>query len=322
MNKFWGIVDEIKDKHKSGIYGQKQLSKKETDQLIDYLNKYKKPLDFIDFIPIYKEYKQFKQLYNYIREYFKINKIEFVAPIETNNGKMIFIPYESLDNNYSIIGNEELFYGLFNNFNSPNKAFKTIINSQGGSDLIIAEKKYIKSIFKHYGGETGIFNTGLYTCHPKSTNILIPLENANELIKSFILEEALRAFEALGAKKITIEDVTDTNLSVEGNYESVKASGSCSSNKITLRTKEFGKGTFDPQRALNNALFLPDFPNVMTIIESRKHGNQILEEVTETINLNSNIDVNVIGLYGINSNFKYKRTWTFRVEFFNKTEGN
>jgi len=67
---------------------------------------------------------------------------------------------------------------------------------------------------------------------------------------------------------------------------------------------------------------LPDFPNVMTVIESRKHGNQILEEVTETINLNSNIDVNVIGLYGINSNFKYKRTWTFRVEFFNKKEFN
>ena len=322
MNRFWGIVDEIKDKHKSGIYGQKQLSKEETDHLVNYIKTYKKPIDFIDFIPYYREYQFLKKIYYGIKEYFKTYKIEFIAPVETNNGKMIFIPYESLNKNFSIAGNEELLYGLFNNFNSPDKAFKTIMNSQGGSDLIIAERNYIKSIFKHYGGETGIFNTGLYTCHPKSTDILIPIENVNELIKSFILEEALRAFEALGAKKIIIEDVTDTGIGMEGNYESVKASGSFSKNKMTLRTKEFGKGTFDPERALKNAFFLPDFPNVMTVIESRKHGNQILEEVTETINLNSNIDVNVIGLYGINSNFKYKRTWTFRVEFFNKKEFN
>jgi hypothetical protein len=315
MSKFYGIVESIKDKHKSGVYGRKPLSKDKLLQLFNQ-NLFPKSISdaFIHAIPALSLLKMFKS--------FNASKIiELQTPIDDNNCKQIIIPNEALESNYSISGSDELFYGLFNNFTFPEVAFKTLMNSSGGSDLIIIERSYANKNFKHYGGSTGIFNTGLYTIHPKKNDILLPLANINELIKSFILEESIRAFEALGAKKITIEDITDINVGVGGSYEGINANVKTSNSKDILRVKEFGKGTFDPKRALNS-LFLADFPNIMTVIDSRINGNQTLEQVKETINLSANIDVNVIGLYAINTNFNYKRTWAFSVEFYDKNELN
>ncbi len=151
---------------------------------------------------------------------------------------------------------------------------------------------------------------------------LIPLNNSNELIKIFILEETIRAFEALGAKKIEIEDKTSIDINAKGNDEKVKVSSEFHHNKQILRNKKFGKGTFDPDRALNENLFIHDFPNIMTTIKARINGNQILDEFTETINLSAGLDISVLNFFGGNIDFNYKRKWYFKVEFYDKNDYN
>lgn len=147
---------------------------------------------------------------------------------------------------------------------------------------------------------------------------MIPLNNANEVIKSFILEEIIQSFEALGAKKILIEDHTDIALNSKANKSGVKADASYGSKNQVLRRKEFGKGIFDPDRALEGKLFIYDFPNIKSIIEARIHGNQLVEEFSENINLNAGLDMRVLDIFQANVGFNYNRKWRFLVEFYDK----
>jgi len=319
---YYGIVDKVKEEHKGGIYGRRKLSENEISNISKKIEKsinsniYAKVFSSIAFgslggllikgaLALLKDDSS-----NSI-------SLQQASKSETDD-KRIIIPLESLNSDFDITNNKELFYGLFNNFFNPNEAFQKIMESDGGSVLIITDRDVIRNAFKHYGGEKGIFSKGVYTQHPKAPDILIPLETSNELIKSFILEETIRAFEALGAKTIIIQDVTEVGSEIGASGKGVTADLKANFQHAILRKKEFAPGTFDIERAEKQMQFLPDYPNIMTVIQSRKYGNQILEEFTETVNLNVNLDTNVLSLYKANVGFNYNRKWYFKVEFFSK----
>lgn len=335
--RYYGLVDKIKYEHSSGIYGRKSLL---PEQITRIQNSFKNEeykllwlegilgIDFFKYLilGLSPSLGLVDFVFDFIKNYLYPDIQEIKLQIENKSGsktKSIIILNEGLENKYSIGNNKDLFYGLFDSFTNQDKAFEALMKSKGGSDLIILERDFVPKD-KHYGGKYGKFSTGLYSEHPKDSNILIPLENSTELIKNFILEETLRSFELLGAKKILIEDKTEIDSIVTGKAPidgiNIDANINSSYEKEILRKKEFGKGTFDPERCKSNLLFIPDFPNIMTVIDSRIHGNQIIEEFTETINLGSNLDVNVISLYKAQLGFKYTRKWHFIVEFYDKTE--
>lgn len=235
-----------------------------------------------------------------------------------NVDKQLHIFNDGLNGDYNI--KDPIFKGLFDNVFQGEKAFEALMNSDGGSSLIILERDNIPSKIKHLGGNDGKFSTGLYCQHPKDVNTLLPLNNYSGLIKSMVLEETIRSYEALGAKKILIEDRTVIDIAAKGKSNKVEAKTEMSLHHEILREKVYGKGTFDKNRAVENKLFIHDYPNIITVLEGRMKGNQLLEKFSERIDLGCGINTDVLGLFGGDVGFKFMRDWYFEVEFYDKNE--
>jgi hypothetical protein len=296
--KFYGIVNKIKIDHKPGVYGRRNYNEQEIETIE------KSDEDFFSSIGSFFSSEPTKKI---------------TLQQEDPNGNYIVIDHALLEGNFNIDQDTDLFYGLFDKYLLKESAFETLMKSQGGSVLIIVERDKIPT-FMHYGGESGKFNFGLYCPHPKRDDILFPIDGYSNLIKNMILEETLRAYEALGAKSISIEDLTD--LKMEGSYSQNGASvkGNVSLNKEVLREKTFGKGVFDPNRALKNSMFIHDLPNVMTTVKARIHGNQLVEKFSETVNLSVGLDVGVIEAFSSTLKVDYHRKWKIEVVFYDKND--
>ncbi|WP_035668551.1 hypothetical protein [Flavobacterium sp. 83] len=319
---YYGIVDKIKDEHKNGVYGRRQLTKEEISVFKFSENATTKALvkGFVGSLEIFFPFTS-KAISIFDSLYKKSKKVSIKRQYGNDDKTIRGIVFQNdiLNNDYEIDTDSNLFYGLFDSFTSKENAFKKLMKSKGGSTLIIIERNSLPKNM-HFGGELGRFNCGLYCSHPKNENLLIPLENSNELIKTLILEETLSAYEALGAKKIIIEDKTTITADSTANYKGASGGVNGGFEKNILREKHFGKGTFDKERALKNSLFIHDFPNIKTTLNGRISGNQLLEKFTENVNLNVGLDLAVMGLFKANANFEYNRKWYFEVEFYDKNE--
>lgn len=236
---------------------------------------------------------------------------------EKNEKKVIWIPNKSLWNNYDI-KDEEILYGFFKN----NKQFKKIMQSQGGhSNLFIVERDDLPDDIVHYGGKNGIYSYGLYCEHPKNRNMLLPMEDFKNIIKTRIIEETIRVYEALGAEEITIEDLTEYNAENKANvYKKADIKGDMNYKKAILQNKKYEKGVFDPEHAFDDIYFIPDIDSIMTVANARIKGNQLVDEFTETIHLGLGLDVDILNIFDNKANFKYDRTWYFSVKFFDKNK--
>jgi hypothetical protein len=140
------------------------------------------------------------------------------------------------------------------------------------------------------------------------------------LLKNMILEETLRAYEALGAKKIIIHDLTDIKSKSKTGSNGIIVNANYDSKIEILREKVFGKGVFDPERALQDSVFIHDLPNVITTINGRIYGNQLIEKFTENVNLSAGLDITVIDKFSSGANYSYERSWSIEVEFYDKNE--
>lgn len=320
--RFYGLIDELKPNQPSGIYSFTKLKKKTyTEIFIQELLKNKKSPDIFWLIPggplttsmgysIYKSLTEAKD--------FEISVNSFNSSEVT---KKIIFTKDSIKGNYEILTSApDLFYGLFDDFILKENSLKKILESKGGSELIIIEKKSLPEN-SHYGGKQGRFTTGLYCEHPKNPEKLIPLANFNEILKSLILEESINSFHLLGAKSIIIEDVKKVGGGLKaGNPVKGKAKLDINYEREVLRKKTYAKDVFQPNLCSERLTFLPDYPNIMNVIDGRINGNQTLEEFTETIDLSANIDVSVLNLFDSQVNFNFKRNWSFKVEFYDKNE--
>lgn len=198
--------------------------------------------------------------------------------------------------------------------------FKALMRSEGGSELFVLERSHLSALgLKHYGGEGGQFSPGIYCEHPKDNAVLLPLGTASEILKSEILEETVRVFEALGATHILIEDVTEVTGAAGGGDGKVKAEANFKAEKKVLREMQYDPLTpVDAARALRGKRHVHDLPNVMSIVEARTHGNQTLQRFEETIAVHCGLDVNVLGMFGAKMKGGYTRRWSFEVRFRSK----
>jgi len=251
------------------------------------------------------------------RYIFKKSPIIKLTKDEKTEKKVIWIPNKSLADNYNI-KDEEILYGFFKN----KKQFKKMMQSQGGhSNLFIVERDDLPKDIVHYGGENGIYSYGLYCEHPKNKNMLLPMDDYKNKIKTQILEETIRVYESLGAEEITITDLTEYNvnnkLDVDGKGG---GDGDLNYKKGILRYKKYEKGGYDPEHAFNDIYFIPEIDSIMTVAKARIKGNQLEEEFTETVHLGLGLDIDVLNIFDNKTDFKYDRTWHFKVKFFNKNE--
>lgn len=320
--RFYGLIDEFKNDQPHGIYSIIKTKKNfdYSKNISDTLNRNKKLLWLTPIASIGVATFIGFEIYKSITE---SNDFELkVTSLGSNDDtKKIVFTKDTVKGNYGIINSApDLFYGLFDDFFLKEISFKKILESKGGSELIIIEKKSLPEN-SHYGGIHGKFTTGLYCEHPKDPQKLVPLSNFSELIKSSILEEAINSFQLLGAKSILIEDIKKTEGIIGGDIP-LKGKGNISAKheRETLRKKEYNKGSFQPALCLKRLEFLPDYPSLMNVIDGRINGNQTLEEFAETIDLSANIDLKVLNLFESQAGFNFKRKWSFKVEFFDKNE--
>src|SRR5690606_21153065 len=112
---------------------------------------------------------------------------------------------EKLNGNYNLRP-QPLFKCLIESIpNFTTNTFKKLMQSNGGSELLIVEKDKIPKSF-HTVSDMGLFSSGIYIVHPKLSNKLIPLTNSIGLVKEMILEEMMTILSYLGAKSIVIQE--------------------------------------------------------------------------------------------------------------------
>lgn len=316
---YYGIVDKIKPEHKSGVYGNKKLDKVDwislSNELIEsefapknILDGLLRPMNVMGGL-VYKLYKGYKN---------KSYELDLVKPLRSKD-RQIIIDSRAFSSDFAIDLSSSIFYGLFDDINKRNELFKKIMQSKGGSTLIIKERNSLPKKM-HFGGPNGKFDTGIYCAHPKDENLLLPLKGSRELLSNLILEETIRAYEALGAKSIVIEDVTGAKGNIGGSKGKFSFKLSSDFKHKVSRKKNYHKGVFDPDRALKGSQFIHDYPKIMSVIHGRIHGNQKMDNIVEDVNLSLGLDVGVLNLFNGSAGFNYNRSWSFDVEFYDKNE--
>lgn len=222
-----------------------------------------------------------------------------------------------LDEDYSLNGEDaKVLHGLI----SDASQFKALMSSEGGSELFLLERSQVDVLgLKHYGGIDAPFSPGLYCEHPKDNTVLLPLNTASDLLQSEILAEMIDVFEALGATRILIEDVTELSVTTSGGDGKVAAKASATAEKKVLRESRYAPDKpVDAARALQNKRHVRDLRNVMSIVEARTHGNQTYQRFEESVSVNCGLDVSVLGAFGAGIKGSFKRQWSFDVEFQSK----
>jgi hypothetical protein len=199
--RYYGVVEKIKKEHKPGIYGRRKYTETEIKEIQSTQNSFMYSTAHAIISPI--TYLATVALGSFF--YKKATK-ELTLQHEDKHGKCLIFDSLLFENDYNIANNSDLFYGLFDKYTLKNSVFEALLKSKGGSQLVIIAREDLPS-FMHYGGKSAKFNTGIYCTHPKRDDILLPIENSIGLLKNMILEETLRAYEALGAKKIIIHDL-------------------------------------------------------------------------------------------------------------------
>jgi hypothetical protein len=93
----------------------------------------------------------------------------------------------------------------------------------------------IPDYLKHYSGSSGKFNEGFWISHPKHKNTLLPLRGFIDLVGKLILEETVRAYEALGPKRIEIEDITILSQRSKSKIRGISLGSNYSKEQYVLR---------------------------------------------------------------------------------------
>lgn len=326
------FVKKIPDGVSPGLYGYKgkvkgvwekiQMADEHTgfsDELIDSINPAKnlRKIQGIFSKSVQEEGNQPKEksgLFDGVSKAFSKNSFEKLEDA-TSDDYGVKISAQSLQGLYEIPRNE-LRFGLLDS-----KVLKSIFQSYPDAILTIRSVDAIPDYLKHYSGSSGKFNEGFWISHPKHKNTLLPLRGFIDLVGKLILEETVRAYEALGAKRIEIEDITILSQKSKSKLRGISLGSNYSKEQYVLREKEYGPGVFDPERAKKDKLFIWDIPAVVSTIEARIKGNQTLEKFTEKVNLKIGVEIQALKAFNsISSNLDYEREWRFLVEFYPKEQ--
>ena len=140
---YYGIVDKIKDEHKNGVYGRRQLTKEEISVFKFSDNATTKALvkGLVGSLEIFFPFTS-KAISIFDSLYKKSKKVSIKRQYGNDDKTIRGIVFQDdiLNNDYEIDTDSNLFYGLFDSFTSKENAFKKLMKSKGGSTLIIIER--------------------------------------------------------------------------------------------------------------------------------------------------------------------------------------
>lgn len=211
---------------------------------------------------------------------------------------------------------DPLFYGLFRSRRELRRSF----SAEGGNvDLWILPISVAQDRFRHHGGVDGTFSLGLYLPHPKDPDVLVPAREFSQILRDQVLQDWVRAFEALGASKTVICDTTtaraSTTVGTRPSGADVAAELKAQYGAEVVRESSYGPGTFDCVRACEGKRWIDDFAAIQSIVEGRVKGRQLSYRERVRIDLSFGLDIKALGTWEGMLDGGYTRTYELAVEF-------
>jgi len=231
-------------------------------------------------------------------------------------GQALVIPAAFLQNDFRDYDDPHL-YGL----PGSSQRWKALMTAEASHvDLWIVSQATAEQSYRHFGGERARFSRGLHVPHPKDPTVLVPLEGIAQALLAEVRHEWVRAFEALGARRIVIADSTNAKgggggrAPVQGVDVAAELRIKYGSSNVDEHT--YGPGTFDPGRATAGARWLGDHPAIRNVVDGRVHGSQTAWRREQTVDAAFGLDVKALGAFGLGISGDYQRRFEICVEFY------
>jgi hypothetical protein len=228
----------------------------------------------------------------------------------------IVVHTKSLNSNYKDSWSKPELFGALKSA----KQLQKVLEADGGnSEIIVVPKEIAKKYFRHSGD--GVIAAGKYMPHPKKINALIPFDSYHHHLLKELEEEFISVLAGLGAKKIyieTLEGVTiDGCATVSGRG---KAGSKYAASELGKKTYEFFPEECDVENVLNGRVWIQDFPQMMTFVETRKTFR--LAKFKESLKVDTSFSTDLEVVCTLNSNLKWEKVsnYLFEVDFFSRNE--
>jgi len=228
----------------------------------------------------------------------------------------IVVSHSSISGKYKDAYKKNEFYGAFKNA----KQMQKVLEADGcNSEIIIMPVDSAKEHFKHIGH--GIFSPGKYIPHPKKQNVLLPFENFHSIILKEHDEELVRFFSSLGAKKIDVETIEGVKIDGSGivpKKGEVKAK--YESNEKHNKVYEFDPHAINVDSALEDKVWIQDFPKMLTFLETRKSFRLKRFEENFDVDTSFGIDLKVVSQFTGKFNWSKNSKYRYEIEFYSENE--
>jgi hypothetical protein len=228
----------------------------------------------------------------------------------------IIIEPNTISGKYKDAYNRPELYGAF----AGHKQMQKVLESDGAnSEIIIMPTEVAHKHFEHSGN--GVFAPGKYAPHPKKLNVLIPFDSYHHHLLMELGEEFKRLFSCLGAKKILIYSLEGVSIDGTGTVPTKgKAKVEYEKTEERKKTYEFFPEQMEFESALKDKVWVQDYPQMFTFLETRKSYK--LKKFEETVKVNTSFDVDVNVMRQFNSGFRWEKESKYKyvVEFYSKQE--
>ena len=270
-------------------------------------------------IPGYELGKMFKRAYDAYKNIENEPKSKWkVQKILPPDDQVIVVIPESISLYYNEAYNRPEFFGTFKHAGQLQK----VLEADGKNSIIsVMPIEKAKESFIPIGG--GIFKQGPYLRHPKKKNALVPFESYHSILLKEHDEEFIRLLACLGARTIHIETIE--GVAFDGSTV-IPARGKLDfkykRNEKCVKSYDFYPQTADFVMSLKDAVWIQDYPKMLTFLETRKSHR--LKSFSEVVDINTSFGVDLDIVLSFDSAFKWVKNskYKFDVQFYSRDELN
>ena len=196
---------------------------------------------------------------------------------------------------------------------------EAVLNSNGGNSKIhIVSRSAARECFCRHGG--GVLEEGVFVLHPKRDDTLVPFSTFHSDMLQEMTREVRVVMGRIGAKRLTVETVDGVSFSgavvskVPGKSGSVETEGQQRAERKLQY--EWGSPTFEPERALQDCVWIHDNAGAMTIVDQRRTSDLIRFEEFSRVDTSFRVSVDLLKLFKANFEWASESTYRYDVEFF------
>lgn len=210
-----------------------------------------------------------------------------------------------------------LFCGAFPTIEHLN----AVLDQDGRNSRIhIFNRGVAQGLFKRHGG--GILEDGVYLIHPKRDDVLVPFRTFHSDMLQEMTREVRVVMGRIGARRLEVETVEGVTFSGSVVSRIPLKSGGVemeAKEKAERRmTYEWGSPTFEPERALEDCVWIRDNAGAMTIVDQRRTSDLSHFDEFSRVDTSFSVGINLMKLFETNFAWASTSTYRYSVDFFSR----